>query len=208
MTDRDRRLYEMFLRVIEFLMANETLKNIPVVSAALLVLQTEVPKLANLGAEKVSATSEAKDKTIHRGDLRDALQDAMQDVADMWKPMAKNYENASNKFRMPNGSDQLLIQTARSFAVEAEPYRADFIARGMDANFIAALLAKADAFAEAIQESETAQGERVGVNAGFRTPVQLCKDAVEDIAPVVKMHFRTDASKLAEWLRASHVERA
>lgn len=208
MTDRDRRLYEMFLRVIEFLMANDTLKSIPVVASALMVLQTEVPKIAALGAEKVSATGDAKDKTIHRGDLRDALYDAMKDISDMWKPMAKNYENAANKFRMPRGSDQLMIDSARSFAVEAEPIKADFIARGMDADFIVDLNDKTDEFAVSITESETAQGERVGVNAGFRTPVQKCKDAVEDISPVVKMHFRTNASKLAEWLTASHVERA
>lgn len=208
MNDRNRRLYEMFLRVIEFLMANEALKNIPVVAAALLVLQTETPKIAALGAEKVSATGAAKDKTIHRGDLRDTLYDAMQDVSDMWKPMAKNYENASNKFLILYGSDQLLIDTARAFAVEVLPYKNDFIARGMDANFVADLTAKTDAFAAAISESETARGARVGVNAGFKTPIELCKDAVEDISPVVKMHFRTDASKLAEWLTASHVERA
>jgi hypothetical protein len=198
----------MFLRVIEFLMAHDTLKNIPVVAAALLVLQTEAPKIAALSAEKVSATGDAKDKTIHRGDLRDALDDAMQDISDMWKPMAKHYENAENKFRIPRGSDQLMISYARSFAVEAEPIKAAFIGRGMNADFIADLIAKSDAFADAIQISETAKGERVGVNAGFKTPVQKCKEAVEDITPVVKMHFRTDASKLAEWLTASHVERA
>lgn len=207
MTDRNRRLYEMFLRVIEFLMANDTLKSIPVVAAALLVLQTEAPKIEALGAEKVSATGEAKDKTIHRGDLRDALEDAMRDISEMWKPMAKHYDNAVNKFQLPYGSDRLLIATARSFAEEAEPFEAAFIARGMKANFIADLIAKTDAFAAAVTESENAKGERVGVNAGFKTPIELCKDAVEDIAPVVKMHFRADPIKLAEWLRASHVER-
>ena len=101
----------------------------------LTILQTEIQKLDDLGADKVSATSGSKDVTINRGDLRDALKDAMQDISDMWKPMAKNYENAQNKFRMPYGSDQLLIDTAGSFVEEAAPLEADFIARGMPDEF-------------------------------------------------------------------------
>ena len=60
--------------------------------------------------------------------------------------MAKNYENAQNKFRMPYGSDQLWVDTAGSFVAEAAPLEADFIARGMPTNFIADLTAKRGAF--------------------------------------------------------------
>lgn len=132
MNDRNRRIYEMSVRTADFLTANASdFESIAAVAAAIALLQTETPKIRDLGAEKVSMTGEALDATIHKGDLRDDLRDAMQNIADMWRPMAKNYENAQNKFRMPNGSDQLMIDTAGSFIADAVPLEADFVARGM-----------------------------------------------------------------------------
>lgn len=209
MNDRERRLYEMFLRVLVFLQANAAdFTNIPAVAAAVTILLSETPVLGDLGEEKVSDTSESKDKTIFRGDMRDALRDAMEDISDMWRPMAKNHENAANKFRMPRtGSDQFLIDTARSFAAEALPLRTAFVERGMSANFIDDLTAKTDAFEAAIQESSSAKIERVGTNASFKPALDACREAVADVDPIVKMVYRTNAQKRAEWLVASHVER-
>ena len=209
MNDRDRREYEMFLLALLFLDKNSSdFSAIPAVAAAIAVLQTETQKLSDLGADKVSTTGEAKDATIQKGDLRDALRDAMQDIADMWRPMAKNYENAQNKFRMPNGSDQLMIDTAGSFIEDAAPLAAAFVARGMPAGFIADLTAKRDAFEAVINESAEARLERIGTNAEFREPLKKCRAAVEDVDPIVKMVYRNNPAKRAEWLSATHVERA
>ncbi|MCD9185574.1 MAG: hypothetical protein LUM44_04020 [Pyrinomonadaceae bacterium] len=209
MNDRERRLYEMFLRVLAFLQANAPdFANIPAVAAVVAVLLAETPVLGNLGEAKVTDTTTAKDKTIFRGDNRDAVRDAMEDISDMWKPMAKNYENASNKFRMPRGvSDQVLIDTARSFAAEATPLKADFVGRGMPDTFIEDLETKIDAFEASIRESSTARIERVGTNASFKPSLDACREAVADVDPIVKMVYRTNAQKRAEWLVVSHVER-
>lgn len=208
MNDWERRLYEMFLRVLVFLQANAAdFTNIPAVAAAVTVLETETPVLANLGSEKVSDTNTSRDKTIFRGDNRNAVYDAMKNISDMWKPMAKNYQGASNRFEMPNGSDQLLIDTARSFVAEATPLKADFVARGMPDTFIEDLEAKIEAFEASIRESSTAKIERVGTNASFKPSLDACREAVADIDPIVKMVYRTNAPKRAEWLVASHVER-
>ena len=209
MNDRIRREKERAQRSYLFLDENKNdFTSIPIVAANAAILQAEIQKLDDLGADKVSATSGSKDVTIHKGDLRDALKDALQDISDMWKPMAKNYENAQNKFRMPNSaSDQLWVDTAGSFIAEAAPLEADFIARGMPTNFIADLTAKRSAFDEVVNESEAARLERVGVNAQFTEPVRKCRAAVEDVDPIVKMTYRTNPGKLAEWLSATHVER-
>jgi hypothetical protein len=210
MNDRERREFEMALTALLFLKEYqaEYFQNIPAVAAAIAVLQAETDRLRDLGADKVSTTGEAKDKTIFKGDLRDALRDAMQDVADMWRPMAKNYENAQNKFRMPNGSDQLMIDTAGSFIEDATPLLEDFKGRGMPANFITDLTTKRDAFDAVVNESEAARLTRIGVNAQFREPLRKCRAAVDDVDPIVKMVFRDDPAKRAEWLTASHVQRA
>ena len=198
----------MFLRVLAFLQANAAdFANIPAAAAVIAVLLAETPVLGNLGEAKVSDTTTAKDKTIFRGDNRDAVRDAMQDISDMWKPMAKKFQGASNRFAMPHGSDQLLIDTARSFVAEATPLKADFVARGMPDTFIEDLEAKIEAFEASIQESSTAKIERVGTNASFKPSLDACREAVADIDPIVKMVYRTNAPKRAEWLVASHVER-
>ena len=187
MNDRERREFERDSRALLFLQSNKNdLKDIAAVIAAITVLQTETERLSELGADKVQATSGAMDATLYRGDLREALDDAMQDIADMWKPMAKNYENAQNKFRMPRGSDQLMVDTAGSFIADAEPLKADFIARGMNANFVEDLTAKRDAFAEVIEDSAAARLGRIGVNAAFREPLKLCREAIDDIDPIIK----------------------
>jgi len=208
MNDRERREFETSMRSLLFLNTNSSdFTDIPAVAAVVAVLETETATLSALGADKVGATSGAKDATIYRGDLRDHLRDAMQYIADMWKPMAKNYENAQNKFRMPNGSDQLMVDTAGSFIIDAEPLKEAFMARGMKANFISDLTAKRDAFAEVVEDATAARLGRIGVNAAFRDPLKKCREAIDDVDPIVKMKYRDNPAKLAEWLSASRVER-
>lgn len=209
MNDRVRREFERAGRALLVLTKYVTdFKNIAAVAAAISILQTETARLEELGADKVGTTGGAKDVTIHKGDLRDALDDGMQNIADMWKPMAKNYNNAENKFRMPRGgSDQLRIDTAGSFIADAEPLKQAFIDRGMDPNFITDLTAKRNAFDAVVNESEESRLDRIGVNADFAEPLKKCNAAVEDVDPIAKMVFRSDPGKLAEWLSASHVER-
>jgi hypothetical protein len=46
-----------------------------------------------------------------------------------------------------------------------------------------------------------------GTNAGFAEPLRRCREAVEDVDPIVKMVYRDNASKFAEWLAASRIEK-
>src|SRR6185312_6846497 len=86
MNDRIRRLYEMFSRVLNFMSANAAdFQAIPFVAATVADLQTEAAKISALAADKSQNTAAAKDSTIFRGDARDALRDAMEDIAETWK---------------------------------------------------------------------------------------------------------------------------
>ncbi len=209
MNDRERREYEMYLRALLFLNKyDDLLKNIAAVVAAKDTLQTETDKIGELGSDKVNAKVDSKDATIYKGDMRDALYFAMSDIAAMWRPMAKNHQDAQNKFRMPHGSDQLMIDTAGQFIEDATLLEADFTARGMPTGFVADLTAKRDAFDAVVNESEAARLDRIGVNAQFREPLKKCLAAVHDVDPIIKMVFRNDPGKRAEWLSATHIERA
>jgi hypothetical protein len=208
MDDKLRRETEMSQRVYLFLDENKTdFTSIAAVMSAIEILRTELQVIADLGAKKISATADAKDFTINKGNLRIALRKAMQDITDMWEPMAKNYENAQNKFKMPRGSDQLLIDTAGSYIEDAQALKTAFTNRRMPEDFIEDLIAKRDAFVAIIGEASTARIERVGVNAQIPNSVERCVTAVRDIDPIVKMVYRDKPGKLAEWISASHVER-
>lgn len=210
MNDRDRRSYDMFQRVTAFMTENANeFKNSPVAVNLIAALNDEILKIAALGEEKMTDTAGAKDASIFRGDMREDLRDAMLDITAMWRTMADEHQNAENKFRMPrNSNDQNLVDAAGSFAVEALPLQANFVARGMDADFIAQLEAKTAAFAASIRAAETARRERVGTNAGFGSPITIAQRSVEKLDPIVKMKYRANPQMLAQWLVASHTERA
>lgn len=210
MNSRYRRVYEMVLRVVSFLNANTGfLSAIPVVQTYLENLDTNVAALTQLGIDKVASTGSAKDATLSKGDSRDFLRDAMQNIADMWKSMADEFDNTIYKFRMPaNQSDQNLISTARVFFTEATPLKAEFIKRGMPSDFLEELTEYTDSFTQKTAESEDAYRTRVGVNAAFVEPTRDCAKIVNKLSPIVKIVFRNNPQKMAEWLVASHIERA
>lgn len=83
MNDRIRRLYEMFLRVLIFLNSNAAdFADVPFVTATVAALQAAADTLSALGAGKITATAAAKDTMIFKGDARDDLRDALQDIAE------------------------------------------------------------------------------------------------------------------------------
>ncbi len=208
MNNWERRVYEMVLRALAFLTVSAAdFAHIPVVTRTITILQTEKETLGGLGAEKAAKTADSKDKTIFRGDARQALRDAMNAISEFWRPMAKNHGGAVNKFYFIYGSDQLLIDDAGRFIAEAAPLLEAFKERGMPADFITDLTAKRDAFIAAVAKSEASQSERVGTNAGFAVPLRRCREAVEDVAPIVKVVYKNNASKLAEWNAASRIEK-
>ena len=210
MTDGTRRFYEMFIRVLNFMTANAAdFQNIAFVAATLTELQTETGKIAALAAGKVQSTAAAKDSTIERGDARDALREAMAEIADLWRSAVKDESTAANKFRMRYGTDQNLIATAKAFAAEAAANQQIFLERGMPADFVSGLQTKTTAFEQAVNRSEAARGTRVGANAAFDRSVKKCKDLVGNMEPVVKRTYRANnPQKWAEWTVASHVDRA
>lgn len=209
MDDRIKRLYEMFLRVLNFMTANTAaFQDVPFVAATVAALQAEIDKLAALGANKITTSAAAKDSTIFRGDARDALRDTLEDIAEVWRTVIDEVDGAQNKFRVPAGNnDQNMIAAGKSFAAELVEYEQIFHNQGLTTGFITDLEAKTAALEEAVGTAEAARGERVGTNAAFSEPARKGKRLVEKLAPAVKRKFRANPQKLAAWLVASHIER-
>lgn len=209
MNDRQRRIYEAAVRTLAFITAYfNDLKIYPVVTEMRDELTAATETLTDLGADKVTKTGAAKDATIQRGDARDNLLDLMQAITGMWRRIAPKTGGDVNKFRMPRGGDQDIQATAESYADQAEPLKVEFTKRGFPADFVETLRAAIAVFAAAVNESDTTRRERAGTNAALEAPVKTCKTLIDDFDPLVRMHYRDNPRVLAEWLVASHVERA
>lgn len=209
MNDRTRRLYAMFSRVLIFMTGNiNDFQAIPFVAATVSELETETAKIAALAADKVQHTAAAKDSTVSRGDARDNLHDALEDIADVWKTVITGNVEVANKFRMPRSEgDQNFIAVAKAFAAEAEANKQIFLDRGMPTDFIIDLQSKISTFEQSVTHSETSRSARVGTNAAFDEPLRKCKNLVAALEPAVKRTYRSNPQKMAEWLVASHVQR-
>ena len=108
MNEKIRLLYEMFLRVLSFMTANQTdFSDIPFIEPTLAAFKQAVEKLGALGAEKLTATASAKDATLSRSDARQHLRDQLEDIRDIWRSVFDEVGGSQNKYRMPyGGSDQ------------------------------------------------------------------------------------------------------
>jgi len=210
MNDKQRRKYEMFLRTRNFM--NEHAADFPANSVAgglNTTLNDVITELAGLGADKISATGSASQAMDIKGDAREDLRDALRSVSDIAKAMAYEVNGLENKFRMPyNRSDQNLIAAGRSFAADAEPLAAQFVAYGLEAGFVDDLSDKTDAFENAVNSAGTAAQSRIGTNAAFDAPIKNGMNAVRRLIPIVKIKYRNDAARLAAWLFATHIERS
>jgi hypothetical protein len=209
MDKRQRRKFEMFLRLRDFY--NARAADFPADSVGgqlFTALLSIVEQLVQLGTDKFSIVSDVAQAIDIKGDAKDLLYSLLQDMRDMAAAMAFEINGLESKFRIPrNRSVQNLILAGRAFAADAGEYKDAFISYGLAPDFIRQLTTATEALAAAASSSDEGTQERVGANAAL---VTLFKDAmlkVNRLDPIVRIKYRNDAANLAAWIYASHRER-
>jgi hypothetical protein len=130
-------------------------------------------------------------------------------IADIAKSIAEEGEEPgiAEKFRLPraNRTYQMVASTGVGFANEAEPIKALFIERGMEATFVTDLRAL-------VTEFETAAGVRVGGLAvqitGTAGLAQLAREGlrfVRLLRPLINEKLKANPALQASWQLASRV---
>jgi hypothetical protein len=130
-------------------------------------------------------------------------------IADMAKSIAEEGEEPgiAEKFRLPRGNRtyQMVASTGLGFANEAEPIKALFIERGMEATFVTDLRAM-------VTEFETAAGVRVGGLAvqitGTAGLAQLAREGLKFarlLRPLINEKLKAQPALQAAWQLASRV---
>ena len=112
-----------------------------------------------------------------------------------------------NSACLATSGDQALLNTARAFRADADPFSAQFISVGLHADFLAHLDTDIANFEAAISAKGAGVGAQAGATGGLEEAAHKAAVALHVLGTIVKNTYRNNAAKLAEWATASHVEK-
>ena len=113
------------------------------------------------------------------------------------------------QFKRPdNDTEEALLNTAHSYATNALPLKAQFIAHEMPADFIDDLNEDIADLEAARASQGNAVGDHVSASAALDDALDRCDDIVRKLDPIMKNKYANNPGALAEWISASHIERA
>lgn len=210
MDDRERRRYDMFVRVKQF--GAENTADFPAGSIGanqFAEVAAVVDLLDQLSGEQFAGFGDARFSFAGKNSARENVREDISDISRTARSMNYQFPNIAEKFRMPRGNnDQQLLSAARAFLTEAAPHEADFVSYGMPADFLADLEADIEAFEAALGTTGEAVDSHVEATAEIDEAVRRGMIAKRILDGVVKNIYRNNAGKLAAWTSASHIEKA
>lgn len=210
MKDTERRRYEMLVRVRDFGTAHAAAFAAATRGGELFAaLDAVVKELDGHAQAQTSGQSAASQGTTTRAVARAALRDDLEAISRTARAMAVETPGLEDRFRPPRGNnDQTLISTARAFAADALPLKADFIKNELPADFLEDLNDDIKAFEQAITGQNLSADTHVAATQAIDEAVDRGLNTVRQLDAIVRNKFTNDPATLAAWLSASHVERA
>ena len=210
MRDSERWRFEAFERVKQFSLDNSVdFPNGSVQKTNMTKIITEINLLDGYMVQQVGAGGDAGAAFEVKDTARENMREQMKDIADTAKVMEYAIDGIADKFRMPyNRSDQNLLATAKAWVDEAAGYETQFIAYGLQADFLTLLNDAQAAFDASMTAPVTAVDERVAATALIGESIRRGMIALRICDTVMRNNYADQPGKLAAWLSASHVERA
>ncbi|MBC8029203.1 MAG: hypothetical protein H7Z16_03755 [Pyrinomonadaceae bacterium] len=210
MNDNETRTHQMFLRLQSVgsqrsgdFAANSIGQQL---YATLSAIITEVEGHA---ASEVSGTGASRQGTTTRRQAREALREDLEAISRTARAMAADVPGLDDKFRLPRGNnDQQLLSAARAFAADAVPFKAQFIAHELPADFLEDLAADIAAMEAAMSEQSGGLGHRVSAGAALDDAMDRGIEVKRKLDVIMKNKYANNPAVLAEWASASHTERA
>lgn len=210
MNDRERVRYDMFVRVRQF--GIESAADFPVGTIAptqFTEINTVINLIDQLAANQTAAFGDARFSFVGKDTARENVREDLQEIARTARSMVYQFPGIDVKFRMPrNLNDQNLLAAARAFHAEATPQDLEFVAYGLEADFLTDLQADIDAFEATLGPTGAAIDAQVEATAEIGAAVRRGMVAVRILNGVVRNRYRGDVGKLAAWTSASHIEKA
>jgi len=205
MDDNQNRTYQRAVRVREF--NAQRIADFSETGVARQFFNDLIAAIADakrLGEAQATGIGQARQGTLSRRDARAAVQRAVDAIFRIARAMGLEAQ-----FQRPaNGTDEALLNTAHSYATNALPLKARFLAYDMPADFIDDLNEDIAELEAAIANQGNAVGDHVSASAELEDALDRCDDAVRNEDPIMKNKYADDPGALAEWISASHAERA
>lgn len=172
-------------------------------------LATIISEINEHAASEVSGIGDAREGTSTRRQAREELRADLEAIARTARAMSADTPGLDDKFRVPrNQNDQHLLAAARAFAIDAAPLAAQFIAHELPADFLEDLNADIAALEAAISNQASGRGSHVSARAAIDDAIERADEVLRKLDAIVKNKYANNPSVLAEWLSASHTERA
>lgn len=211
MNDNKNRQYQTFLRVHGFGEARQTdFAPNSLGEQYFATLAGIIAEINSHSASQVSGFGLARQGTATRGQARAEVIEDLRAIRRTARAMSDDVPGLADKFRIPGGriSDQNLLALARAFAADAAPFAAQFIAHEMPSDFLEDLAADIAALEEAISRQSSGVGDHVAANAAIDDASDRGVEVVRKLDAIMKNKYADNPAVLAEWLSASHTERA
>jgi hypothetical protein len=165
--------------------------------------------LAGFASEKSSTRGESRQSTTSKAIVRVTLKKMLEAIHRTARAIAVQTPGIDEKFRLPRSfTDQNMSSSARAFASDALPLKAEFIRHEMSANFIEELNAAIEEFDRATSERNHSTEARFSATASFTATLQQGMKAVLRLDAIVRNKFKNDLIRTAAWAQATKVERA
>ena len=172
-------------------------------------LSTQLSELTSLTATQAAGGGAARQGTELRADARDDLRSRLKAFSRTAHAIAIEVPGLENKFRVPRGdNDEELIAAARAAARDGVEFKDHFIAHEMPATSIDDLNASITRFEDKMDDQSGAVGDRVGSRVAINAKLEELMITRRQLNPIMENKYADDPATLAEWTRASHIERA
>jgi hypothetical protein len=211
MKDIERRRFETFVRVRDFGTTYGSAFAAGSLGETLFAsVSSIVAELEGHAATQASGASASVQGTASRATARAALVEDLEAISRTASISDSDTPGLGERFRLPrnNRNDQQLLSTARAFAQDAVPFKAEFIRHEMPADFLEDLNADIAAFEQAVKDQNLKRTARVSATESIDTAIERGVKAVRALDAIVRNKFRNDPAVLAAWTSASHTERA
>lgn len=205
MDDRQNRRHGMFVRVREFVQQHiGDFSETGIVRQLFTALKNIITEIESLAASQAAGIGQARMGTQTRSDAREALREDIDAIFRVARTMG-----VESHFPRPTANtDEALLQCARSYAETALSMKADFIMHEMAEDFIDELNEHIRDLEAAIVAQGNAVGDHVSASAALDDAFDRGIDVVRKLDGPMKNKYANAPGALAEWLSASHTERA
>lgn len=210
MNDADTRFYELFLRAHGFNTTHaDRILPRTLAQGLAATLARIIADLDRHTATQISGKRAAQESTTSKAVARAELYYDLDAIRRTARAASYSIPGFEEKFRFSARlKDQDLLATARSFLADAEPYKDEFIRRGLPADFLDDLRADIAAFERAITRKLKGTETHVTSSAAIDDLIDEGVRTIRQLDPIMRNMFAAEPAILAAWLSAIHVERA